>query len=121
MRLVKSTRGHPTSPLSPSRRESPHWRCDCTPRQVTGVRPGSDPGLRSAAREQYADSATLTAPSRMQPDSTIEEVSMMSQMWKTGTLVAIALTATVAAQQPPPAAQQPPTAPPASRADSSDK
>jgi len=47
---------------------------------------------------------------------------MMSQMWKTGTLVAIALTATVAAQQPPPAAQQPPpTAPPASRADSSDK
>jgi hypothetical protein len=58
----------------------------------------------------------------MQPDSTIEEVSMMSQMWKTGTLVAIALTATVAAQQPPPAAQQPPpTAPPAARADSSDK
>ena len=47
---------------------------------------------------------------------------MMSQMWKTGTLVAIALTATVAAQQPPPAAQQPPpTAPPAARADSSDK
>jgi hypothetical protein len=58
----------------------------------------------------------------MQPDSTIEEVSMMSQMWKTGTLVAIALTATVAAQQPPPAAQQPPpTAAPAARADSSDK
>ena len=47
---------------------------------------------------------------------------MMSQMWKTGTLVAIALTATVAAQQPPPAAQQPPpTAPPSARADSSDK
>ena len=47
---------------------------------------------------------------------------MMSQMWKTGTLVAIALTATVAAQQPPPAAQQPPpTAPPAARADASDK
>src|SRR5215510_10600446 len=111
MRLVKSTRGLPTSPLSPSRRESPHWRCDCSPRQVTGVRPGSDPELREAAREEYADSATLTAPPRMQPDSTIEEVSMMSQMWKTGTLVAIALTAaaTVAAQQPPPAAQQPPT------------
>ena len=47
---------------------------------------------------------------------------MMSQMWKTGTLVAIALTATVAAQQPPPAAQQPPPASaPAARADSSDK
>jgi hypothetical protein len=42
---------------------------------------------------------------------------MMSKMWKTGTLVAIALTATatVAAQQPPAAA------PPASPADSSDK
>lgn len=42
---------------------------------------------------------------------------MMSQMWKAGTLVAIALTAaaTVAAQQPPP---QPP---PASAASSSDK
>ena len=39
---------------------------------------------------------------------------MMSKMWKTGTLVAIALaaTATVAAQQPPaqPPAQQPPAA-----------
>jgi hypothetical protein len=46
----------------------------------------------------------------------------MSQMWKTGTLVAIALaaTATVAAQQPPPAsAQQPPA--PASAPNSSDK
>jgi len=43
----------------------------------------------------------------------------MSQMWKTGTLVAIALTAvaTVAAQQPP--AQQPPA--PASAPTSSDK
>ena len=42
----------------------------------------------------------------------------MSQMWKTGTLVAIALaaTATVAAQQPPPAQQ-----PPASAPSSSDK
>jgi hypothetical protein len=41
---------------------------------------------------------------------------MMSQMWKTGTLVAIALTAvaTVAAQQPPPQ-------PPASAPSSSDK
>jgi hypothetical protein len=48
---------------------------------------------------------------------------MMSQMWKTGTLVAIALTAaaTVAAQQPPPAAQQPPPTAPAARADASDK
>ena len=38
---------------------------------------------------------------------------MMSQMWKTGTLVAIALaaTATVAAQQPPPAQQPPASAP----------
>jgi hypothetical protein len=47
---------------------------------------------------------------------------MMSKMWKTGTLVAIALTATatVAAQQPPPAsAQQPPA--PASAPNSSDK
>lgn len=47
---------------------------------------------------------------------------MMSQMWKTGTLVAIALTATatVAAQQPPPpaGAQQPPAA---SAPNSSDK
>ena len=45
---------------------------------------------------------------------------MMSQMWKTGTLVAIALaaTATVAAQQPPP--QQPPAQqPPAASAPSS--
>ena len=40
----------------------------------------------------------------------------MSQMWKTGTLVAIALTAvaTVAAQQPPPAQQPPASAPSAS-------
>jgi hypothetical protein len=48
---------------------------------------------------------------------------MMSQMWKTGTLVAIALTATatIAAQQPPgpPSAQQPPA--PASAPNSSDK
>ncbi len=48
---------------------------------------------------------------------------MMSQMWKTGTLVAIALTATatIAAQQPPapPSAQQPPA--PASAPSSSDK
>jgi hypothetical protein len=48
---------------------------------------------------------------------------MMSQMWKTGTLVAIALTATatVAAQQPPPptGAPQPPA--PASAPNSSDK
>jgi hypothetical protein len=48
---------------------------------------------------------------------------MMSKMWKTGTLVAIALTATatLAAQQPPPpaSAQQPP--PPASAPSSSDK
>jgi hypothetical protein len=38
---------------------------------------------------------------------------MMSQMWKTGTLVAIALTATatIAAQQPPPASAQQPPAP----------
>ena len=48
---------------------------------------------------------------------------MMSQMWKTGTLVAIALTATatIAAQQPPaqqPPAQQPPAA---SAPSSSDK
>ncbi len=47
---------------------------------------------------------------------------MMSQMWKTGTLVAIALTATatIAAQQPPgpPSAQQPPAA---SAPSSSDK
>lgn len=45
---------------------------------------------------------------------------MMSKMWKTGTLVAIALaaTATVAAQQPPP--QQPPAQqPPAASAPSS--
>lgn len=44
---------------------------------------------------------------------------MMSKMWKTGTLVAIALTATatIAAQQPPPA--QPPA--PASAPSSSDK
>jgi hypothetical protein len=43
---------------------------------------------------------------------------MMSQMWKTGTLVAIALTATatLAAQQPPP-----PASPPASAPSSSDK
>jgi len=44
----------------------------------------------------------------------MQEVSMMSQMWKTGTLVAIALTATatIAAQQPPG---------PAAAPDSSDK
>ena len=39
---------------------------------------------------------------------------MMSQMWKTGTLVAIALTATVAAQQPPAPAPTPASAPPSS-------
>jgi hypothetical protein len=39
---------------------------------------------------------------------------MMSQMWKTSTLVAIALTATVAAQQPPAPAPTPASAPPSS-------
>src|SRR4029450_8095354 len=94
------------------------------PASGTAVRPGSDLGCdrRRASSTQILQ----RCPCRhgCSPTQPFEEVSMMSQMWKTGTLVAIALTAaaTVAAQQPPPAAQQPPpTAPPAARADASDK